>query len=360
MIAYFISPHGFGHAARASAVMEAVGEIDSAIQFAIYTTVPEWFFKDSLQVTFHFESVLADIGLVQDTPFQEDLGKTLQCLDNFFPLDRSTVTQLSKKVKKQLCRLIVCDISPLGIVVAKQAGIPSLLVENFTWDWIYEGYLEKEPKLKRHKNYLSDLYAAADFHIQTEPVCRRHPCNLVSNPVSRRFRTSKDLIRKRLGISFSSKVVLITLGGIPEKHDFLGVLKPFEDTIFIVPGASTGAYREANVLRLPFRSDFFHPDLVKAADAVIGKAGYSTISEAYYSGLPFGYISRPQFRETEILAKFIKEQMAGIEIAESEFRSGSWIHCIETLLSLPCGQPENTNGSEQIARFICELFRSLP
>jgi len=34
-IAFFISPHGFGHAARAASVMEALVEINSAYHFDI-------------------------------------------------------------------------------------------------------------------------------------------------------------------------------------------------------------------------------------------------------------------------------------------------------------------------------------
>ena len=46
-IAYFITPHGFGHAARASAVMNAVSDIAPSVSFDIFTTVPKWFFEDS-------------------------------------------------------------------------------------------------------------------------------------------------------------------------------------------------------------------------------------------------------------------------------------------------------------------------
>ena len=35
-IAYFVTPHGFGHAARAAAVMVALQEIDLTIQFDIF------------------------------------------------------------------------------------------------------------------------------------------------------------------------------------------------------------------------------------------------------------------------------------------------------------------------------------
>ena len=34
----------------------------------------------------------------------------------------------------------VGDIPPLAIAAAHAAGIPSIAIGNFTWDWIYEGY----------------------------------------------------------------------------------------------------------------------------------------------------------------------------------------------------------------------------
>ena len=73
-IAYFVSPHGFGHAARAAAVMQAISEIDASVEFEIFTTVPSWFFQDSMSASFNCHAVLTDIGLVQKTAFQADVG----------------------------------------------------------------------------------------------------------------------------------------------------------------------------------------------------------------------------------------------------------------------------------------------
>ena len=67
-IAYFISPHGYGHAARAAGVMEAVHELNPSIRFEIFTKVPSWFFDDSSSGNFGYHSLLTDIGLVQRTP----------------------------------------------------------------------------------------------------------------------------------------------------------------------------------------------------------------------------------------------------------------------------------------------------
>ncbi len=62
-IAYFISPHGFGHAARAAAVMEVLSEIDTGVQFEIFTTVPSWFFQDSMSAPYAYHHLVTDIGL---------------------------------------------------------------------------------------------------------------------------------------------------------------------------------------------------------------------------------------------------------------------------------------------------------
>ena len=135
-LAYFISPHGFGHAARAASVIEAIYEIETSIRFEIFTRVPSWFFQDSLSAPFTYHSLLTDIGMVQKTPLREDLGKTIQHLDDFLPFEPTLINYLARQLNRLKCELVICDIAPMGIVAAQHAAIPSVLVENFTWDWV--------------------------------------------------------------------------------------------------------------------------------------------------------------------------------------------------------------------------------
>jgi UDP-N-acetylglucosamine:LPS N-acetylglucosamine transferase len=359
-IAYFISPHGYGHAARAAAVMEAMYEIHPAVRFEIFTQVPRWFFDDSLSGKFGYHSFLTDIGLMQSTPLQADLPETVRRLNHFLPFDRSRIRDLAKLVKKLRCGLIICDIAPMGIAVAKEAGIPSQLVENFTWDWIYEGYVKYEGRIGQHINYLKGLFDAADFHIQSEPVCCRRNVNLTTFPVSRKVKSPAHQIRKKLRIPESSTAVLSTMGGLEEKYDFLERLAMKRDTHFVIPGASKRVKIQSNLVLLPHRSDYFHPDLVNACDAVIGKVGYSTVAEIYYAGAPFGFIARSRFRESQKLVSFIKNQMNGRPIAENKFYNGTWLSSLQDLLALPRIHRQDPQGAEQVARFTCDLINALP
>lgn len=99
-IGFFVSSHGFGHAARASAVMQKLWEQKPG-NFYIYTSTPEWFFHNSLRFPFEYIRVQTDVGLVQSTPFEEDIEKTITSLQEFLPFsdlkNSSLVRELSQK-----------------------------------------------------------------------------------------------------------------------------------------------------------------------------------------------------------------------------------------------------------------------
>ena len=249
---------------------------------------------------------------------------------------------------------------PMGIEVARRAGIPSLLVENFTWDWIYEGYVKHDQRIGRHILYLKELFEAADFHIQTEPVSYRRNANLTTYPVSRKTRNTGYDIRKRLRIPEGCKAVLITMGGIREDYGFLEQLAQRPDIHFLIPGAGDRQNTRDNLVLLSHHSEFFHPDLVNACDGVIGKVGYSTLSEVYYAGVPFGYIARRDFRESRFLVSYIKDHIKGIPIDEDSFYSGNWLSCLSDLLDLPRVKREVPDGAAQTAAFIYTLLKQEP
>ena len=229
-IAWFISPHGFGHAARAAAVMEEVDRLAPEVWHEVFTTVPAWFFRDSPAGAVSCHHVKTDVGMVQATAFTEDLEASATKLRDFYPLDRTAVADLARTVEKRRCALVVSDISPLGIAVAREAGVPSVLVENFTWDWIYRGYVGEEPAFDDLSALLQEIFEDVDYHIQAEPVCRRAAADLTVPPVARRSRVEEAHTRRALGIGEWEKsttgVSLLTFS-----RSFLSQARCFSPTI---------------------------------------------------------------------------------------------------------------------------------
>lgn len=353
-LAYFVTPHGFGHGARAAAIMEAIYQRQPDCHFEVFTQVPEWVFADSTHAPIRYHALLTDLGLAQKTPLVVDLPETVRRLATLMPFDKQLVTQLAAQVKQAGCGAVLCDVAALGLAVAHAAGLPSVLIENFTWDWIYGPYVAEEPKLQPHIDYLRQLYATATHRFQVAPVCHVLPHTPQIAPLSRSSRESAGAVRALLEIPSHHKLVLLTMGGMDSDwQTVVAQLQKAEGVSFVIPGASKkGLEREGNVLLLPPRSNIFHPDLLSACSAVVGKLGYSTLAETYHAGLPFAYVERPAFREYPVLAEFVQKEMHGLEIKAVDFESGAWLAELPKILALPHLTRTGPNGANQIAGFI--------
>ncbi|MDZ4158611.1 MAG: hypothetical protein U1B80_02375, partial [Anaerolineaceae bacterium] len=341
------------------AVMAAIQEMAPEVEFEIFTRVPKWFFLESLRSGFIYHDLLTDIGIVQSSPMHEQIPDTIERLGRFLPFDPKIVDSLAAFLRQRNCTLIVCDVAALGILVANQAGIPSVLIENFTWDWIYEGYLPRYPGFEPAISFLGDIYRQVTHHIQTEPVCQlKSTANLLTSPVSRFPRLKRRELRARLDGSDEQKVVLITMGGIQERVAYIDQLRAVHPNVrFIIPGASQRTTFLDNLILLPHHSEFYHPDLIFASDVVIGKAGYSTIAETYHAGLPFGFTSRPGFRESAPLSEYIQREFYCREFNSIEFLRGDWISHLLSLLEMPRLERNSLNGAHQIAKYLTDLLK---
>ena len=357
-IAYFVTPHGFGHAARACAVIEALAE-RLALELELFTTVPEWFFAASLRVPFGYHAVRTDVGLAQRDAMDEDLTATVRELDAFLPWPAELVDGLTAAVRERGCEAVLCDVAPLGIAVAHGAGLRAALVENFTWDWIYESYLDREPRLAPHAAELGRWFAAADLRVQTEPVCRPWPGAISVAPVARLPRRERQDVRRELGLEPGQRAVLVTMGGIPWDYAAMvaggGPRLPgrSEGVVLVVPGGAPERRDLPWARLLPFHSELYHPDLVAAADAVVGKLGYSTLAECWCSGVPFGFVPRESFPESPVLAAAVMEGEAGVAVPASALGGASW-DWLEAVLALPRLDGGRCRGNADAAAAIVE------
>ena len=353
-IAYFVTPHGFGHASRSAAVMETLGRRDREVTFEIVTTVPEWFFSQSLSVSHRIRPLRSDIGLVQSDPLREDLPATIAALESFWSRLDHTVTGLVDEWRLAPPRAVVSDISPLGLEVASRLGVPSVLVENFTWDFIYDAYLDEAPELEEFALRSAELTAKATVHVQCDPLCRAVETARTVSPVSRTPRATRSETRRRVGLAETDprKLALLTMGGMgwgPRVPDL-------DDDVFLVTlGGGDELSRGGSLLRLPDRSPIFPPDLVWAAEVVIGKLGYSTVAECFRAGTRLAYVGRTIFPESPILERFVRRNIPSVGLTTGELETQDWKQKIADLMALPRAPEQQQNGAHKIA----DLLQSL-
>jgi hypothetical protein len=354
-LAAFITPHGLGHATRAIAVMEALQRRLPALRIDLFTTVDEQIFAQTLrQFTMH--RVVTDVGLVQPNALHGDLPATVRALDRLLPFSEELLTSLAGQIAE--CDAVLCDIAPLGIAAADRAGIPSVLLGNFTWDWIYRPYISQCPALDRHAMQLAEIYRLATLRIVTEPGCESVPGAAVCPPVFRRIRTHRNEIREQLGAG-NRKIILISLGGIGFALNPWPELADYPDCLFILAGQEHQRQLTSNCLTLPRHGPWHHPDLIGSADLVLFKSGYSTTAECLQAGTRALCIGRPGFAESDILASFITTRLGGTMLNESEFVSGAWLRQLPELLALPRPRPATENGADTAADLVEALVRDL-
>ena len=325
----------------------------------IFSTLPNWFWKQNLSGT-DYQCILAetDIGLIQKSPFSHDIDSSARAWMDFLSFSNGNFTYCLRLTNEFKPDCILCDISPLGLSVGKSLRIPTVLIENFTWDWMFEIYAGQKPHFKEINQKLSDLYENFDVRLQATPYCKKADNGITINPIHR-FQIQPVLqVREKLNIPSDHRLVLITTGGISQNYDFIQSFRNYTDRTFLLTGNFDRMESNHNIIRIPMNSHFHFPDLVFASDLVVGKVGYGTLVECWAAGTPLLGVYREDFRESERLRRFSNHEMTAAEITFEEFESGAWLKQAKNLFmkKITADKPAMENGSLQVAREVNSLL----
>ncbi len=352
-IAYFVSSHGLGHATRSVAIINEIHSGNKKFKFIIVSNLPDLFWTNNLQASVDFKNyqIRTDIGLVQTDSFHFDLDETVSLLEKYLEDPTNGLKNLFDFLLKNETCHVICDISPIGIQLAKLLQVKCTLVENFTWDWIYEPLIKKNKKLYAISQRLKNIYDSVDLRIQVKPFCELHPDGIQIEPIHRPFKKPPRVMKAQLGLDEGQNFVLVSTGGIEYQYKCLNNLRNSEQN-FVICGHFPKMETNGNVVLLPMNSSLHFPDLVRASNQVVGKVGYGTMIECWAANKKMQGIFRYDFRESEVLKEFIIAEGFGSEITLDQFNSGDWINDLDqTELSVT---KSKTNGNRIAAQEITE------
>jgi UDP:flavonoid glycosyltransferase YjiC (YdhE family) len=346
-IAFYISGHGFGHASRAIEVINALIDRQSDLHIFIRSSVAPWLVTRTARASVELLPADVDTGMVQLDSLHLDAGASIANAEAFMATFDTRVAREAAVLRDRGASLAVCDVPPLGIAAARQAGIPAVALGNFTWDWIYEHYGGGAAVARR----IGDVYADTTLALRlpmwggfaTMPVVRDLPF------VARRSQRDPAEVRAALGLPRDQRIVLPSFGGYGLDGVDASAVTSMPSYHVLMPGS----FDETAMYERGYR----YEDLVRAVDVVVTKPGYGIVSECIANDTALLYTSRGDFREYQVLVDAMPAWLRSRFITHDDLFAGKWAPHLDALLSQPAppGHPI-LNGAEVAADILLGLL----
>ena len=375
MIAFYVSGHGFGHASRDVELLNELGRRRPDVGVLLRTSAPRWLFDLTLTRPVDWRPRESDTGIAQIDSLRLDAAETIRRAEAFHrTLDEDAAREADWLLREGVT-LVVGDIPPLAFAAARHAGLPSVALGNFTWDWIYEGYrsdldpeaglIERLREAYRHASLALRLPMAGGFDMFRE---------VVDLPfIARRSRRSPADVRRQLTLPDDRPLVLLSFGGYGLARIDTAALAGLTGYTIVVTSDVAANRREENPPELSrlltppnvaqvdegalYAAGLRYEDLVAAVDVVITKPGYGIIAECVANKTDILYTSRGHFVEYDVLVREMPRWVKCAFISNEDLLAGRWQGPLDALQQEPA-PPEQigTDGAERAADHVLSML----
>jgi hypothetical protein len=322
-IAYYITPHGFGHAVRSLEVIRHLLMSDAALEIIVVSDIPQFLVEQCVGKDLPFRRRRLDVGLVQQDSVRFDLDATQKALGLLLQNHDTLVAEETRFLQEEAVHLIVSDIGFLPFYAASRQAIPGIGISNFTWDWIYQSYARSDPSWEPLITWIREGYRRCHLFLQL-PMhgdCSSCP-NIREVPlVARKARRSPPETRKLLGCDPQQRHYLISFADLNLTGGALKRLEEIEGITFFFKHPLKFQFANGRSLD---GFEVSYPDIVAAVDGVITKPGYGIVSDCLAHGTSMVFTDRGAFPEYEVLVQEIREHLNHAYLPSRKLYAGSW------------------------------------
>jgi L-arabinokinase len=352
-IVYYISGHGFGHAVRSIQIINEL--IDLGCQIWIKTTAPEFLFREGLSQPVKLEFQSFDVGLYQLDNIRFDLEKTKERVKDLLNSAETLIAKEQQFLLAEGISGVVCDIPFIPLTAAARIGLPAIGISNFSWDWIYSFFGQKDPDWNPLVETINRYYQAGDlflrlpFYGETDNFRQVEDIPLVA----RHSHKSKEDIRQILGLPKDRKIGLIGYSQVDLKEKAIGRVERLATKYLFLTNSLLNW--KAFVFKRVESTVVSYLDMIRVADFVITKPGYGIVSDCLAHGTPMIYSNGGMSPEYPILVEGIKQHLSCCYMPKKELYSGNWGPYLEKLTKQTRLYPRvKTNGAQVAGRRIVE------
>jgi len=324
LLVYYISGHGFGHAARSIELIKAILAARPDTRVVVKTSAPAWHFETNLGASATLVPCYTDTGITQIDSVTIDERDSLARAVEFYRGFDESADREAQFLRSSGATAVLGDTPPLAHAAAFRAGVPSVAIGNFTWDWIYEGYESFKAEASAVVDVIRRAYAHATLALRLPMHGGFEPMAAVTVDIpfiARRSTRDPADTRRRLGVPDDRPFVLASFGAYGLDADYQDIARAEHLTVL-----SPRAQLDGGLI---------YPDAVAAADVVITKPGYGIVSECIAGNTPLLFTSRGHFVEYDVLVAEMPRVLRCRFIPQDDLIAGRWRPYIDALLEQP-------------------------
>lgn len=340
-----VSPHGFGHAAQASAVVNALRGRMPDLAVTVRTTVPQPFLESRFRPPVRFDREADDFGMVQCDALEVDRGASAGAYRTFHSDWDARVARTARVIAEQEPDLILADVPYLTLAAADRLGLPAVGMCCLNWADIYRHYFAgTEGADVIHAQMLAAYNSAAAF-LRTEPAM---PMEALTNlrtigPIMRPAADRREAIRVRAGLRDGERLVVVAMGGIRSRPPMEAW--PALPQVRWVVQRDWGVHRSDTLVIEELGFSF--GEVLASADALVTKPGYGSFSEAAAYGLPVLSVMRRDWPESPYLEAWLAQRVPFVRIGREVFERGEFAAELLGLLERGRAEPVLPTGIEE-------------
>jgi len=319
-IAIYVSNHGYGHAARMSAMAEEL------CAWGIYCHVicakPGYLFSNLNPGYFTQYIREVDLGVVHGPNLCTDLNKTRSAILNLMNSRPELVNREVDFLRKYHIDLVISDAPFIVGEAAQYCNLPWFVVSNFDWHFVYSRIFSEDQSMLPVLNCIRGLYRLSQiaFRLPFSSSASMGSFTKVirTGLLARKCRKQTD-IRATHQIPDDVPLLLVMFGG--EGNMEIN----YQSLCAGYPGYVLSTCMDVladNHIKVMPDDDF--PALIEQCQIVLCKPGYSTFAEAAQFGKFILYKRRMNYPEEDVLVQGLNRYPRAKELFSLTLSTKQW------------------------------------
>jgi hypothetical protein len=364
-VAFYISGHGFGHASRQIEIVNALGrQLAPDVRIIVRTAAARWLFDQTLRTRVTLLPGECDTGMAQIDSLRPDAEGTVRAAAAFYAtFDQRTAAEAAL-IRESDVRLVIADAPPLACAAAAAAGIPSIVIANFTWDWIYQAYDDCfRAEAPTVIPLIREAYSSADagWRLPMHGGFDTFGSVLDLPFVARHATRSREQVCETLQLPAGRPLALISFGGYGLDGFDASSVDCLDQWTVVITGRTPPAAATAGVSFVDegwmYNRGLRYEDLVGAVDVVVTKPGYGIVSECIANDTAMLYTDRGRFPEYDVMVREMPKVLRCAHISHDRLLRGQWREPLAALLaSSPPAEKPVTDGANVAAEWLLQRF----